>query len=481
MPTPKLELTSIYKKFPGVIALKNVNISIFTGEVHAIVGANGAGKSTLVKILSGIFNDYQGNIWIDGKNIELRNPRSSLKHGISYISQEFCLIDGFTVSENIFLGLKTSKTNVFLNHKNIIKKTLELCENVDFHIEPNVYVNTLNVAQKQITEILKALNRNAEVIIMDEPTASLTAEESSILFKTIRKLQESGISFIFITHKLEDVFKIANRITVLRDGEVVFTKMCSECNVLDLQFAMMGLKLTNFKISKTKTFNKEPLIDIVNVSYYTLRNISLQIYPGEIVGISCRIYEDVTDLFGLIYKNNKHLVGRINFKNEPHHISNPQDAIAKGIGFLGADRLKESVFPIMTVKQNISILIINILALFGIINLFKERKLVQSFINKLSIKTYSLNQHISTLSGGNQQKSIIARWLLKDPKLLIIEEPTRGIDISGKAEVYQIIAEMREQNRTCIIYSSDLDELILLSDRVVTLENGTLESYVYEK
>lgn len=471
-----LELKGITKRFPGVVALKDVNFALNKGEVHALVGENGAGKSTLIKVLMGNYPKDSGEIIIKGSLVEPKSPKDSLDLGIGAIYQESTLIHGLGVGENIFLGNITNEGSIFFNKKELFKKSRFILEKLGSYIKPDIKVSSLNSAQRKIIEIAKVISRNAKVIILDEPTSALPEKESEMLFKLIRSLKESNISIIYISHYLDEIFKVADRVTVLRNGENAGIFLAKEKNKEDIIQSMVGRKLAKLypKID-IKKGNKVLEVDsLTKKNIY--KNISLVLNRGEILGFfglqGSGHSSFIKSLYGdVIPDSGKIIIGGISKK-----ITSPMKAKKYGISLVPFDRKKGGLILEHTVLENISLGNIGNFLIGGLIKKGFEKLKIQEWIKKLNIITSGLLQKVKNLSGGNQQKVIIARMLESNADILILEGPTVGVDIGAKVEIYKILEDQCKNGKGIIIISEDIMEILSMSDRIIVIKNGEIVS-----
>ena len=468
-----LEMKNITKLYPGVVALNKVNFSLGRGEVHALVGENGAGKSTLIKILAGAVDYEEGAIVFDGKTCGKYTPNEALNMGISVIYQEFNLINHMTVEENIFFGRELTTRDgksKFLNKKAMQQKTKEVFASLGLDIDPKAPVASLNVGYQQLTEIAKAILYDAKVIVMDEPSATLTTHEMKTLFKLIRQLKENGTSIIYISHRMEEIFEIADRVTVLRDGTYIDTKNVSETTPAELIKLMVGRELTGtYPINDACT--DEIVLEVKDLLNEKVRFASLYLKKGEILGISGLVGAGRTEVGRIIAGADPYL-GEIYLRGQPVKIKSPRDAIRHGIALLPEDRKTQGVILRMGVDLNTSMAAIDKVSNGIWMDDKKEKELVTEYVNALKIKTPSTSQLVGNLSGGNQQKVILAKWLASNVDIFIFDEPTRGIDVGAKAEIYELMNRLVKQGKSIIMISSELPELIGMSDRVYVMHEG---------
>src|SRR5215204_4401263 len=451
---PILEAENIDKRFPGVHALDNVSLTITSGEVHAVVGENGAGKSTLMKILAGAYGPDRGTIHIDGKAVTIENPRAAQDLGIITIYQELSLVDALSVGENIFLGdLPTRSGGSWrVDWPTVWHRAAELLERVGLRIRPQTRVRDLSVAQKQMVEIARALARNVRVLILDEPTSSLTERETARLFAIIAALKEQGVGIAYISHRLAEVFRIAQRVTVLRDGKVVGMVPVAEASEdLLVRLEVRGLSRRG-----------------------VLHEIDLEVRAGEIVGLAGLVGAGRTELVRCLFGADRIDRGEILLDGTPVVIRHPGDAVNLGIALVPEDRKLQALILGMGVRENLSLPVLDRLGSPFVPSRAQERAMVREYIRSLSIRTPHMEQRVSALSGGNQQKVVIARWLATKPKVLILDEPTRGIDVGAKAEVHALIARLAEQGVAILMISSELPEILGMSHRILVMRGGRI-------
>lgn len=478
-----LEMKNITKDFPGVRALDNVNFKVCKGEIHALVGENGAGKSTLMKILSGAYpyGTYEGDIYIDGEKKQFRTIKDSEHAGISIIYQELTLVKYMTVGENIFLGEEPTKNGI-IDWNKVYSDSKELFKKLNIDIDVYEKVINLGIGQQQMVEIAKAISKNSKILILDEPTAALTEGETRQLFRILRDLKQHGVTCIYISHKLEEIFEIAENVTILRDGKTIGTHHISELNEDKIISMMVGRELTQRYPRKEHKAGKVvfevknwTVYDVENPEKKIIKDVSFEIREGEIVGVAGLMGSGRTELFTSIfgaYGGKKE--GEIYLEGKKINIKSPSEAIEQGICYLSEDRKQFGLVLKMDVKDNILLSNYDKMAKSGIIDGVRALKEAISYVDKLKVKTPSVFQRVENLSGGNQQKVVLAKWLLANPKVLILDEPTRGIDVGAKYEIYNIMNDLVEQGVCVIMISSELPEIIGMSDRVLVMCNGTL-------
>lgn len=471
-----LEVINVNKFFPGVHALENVNFSLRSGEVHALLGENGAGKSTLIKILAGVYSLDSGEILLDGKKVDITNVVDSEKLGISVIYQELVLSQNMTVAENIYMGREPSNAIGILNYKKMRKDAQAILNSLGTAIRANAKVSSLSIAHKQVVEIAKALSVDSRIIVMDEPTASLSQEEVDRLFETIATLKSHGVAIIYISHRMEELFKIADRVTILRDGKYIDTREIKSTNHEELVKLMVGRELVSYY---TRNANKtdEKLLEIQNISTDKIKNISMHVNKGEIVGISGLIGAGRTEFANAVFGIDQIISGKILLEGKEVKIGGPIDAIKQGIVLVPESRKDQGLILIQSVMFNITICVLDkfIKRAFRV-NKKTEKSIVSEFVSKLKIKASSGRQHAINLSGGNQQKIVLAKWLATKPKVLILDEPTRGIDVGAKAEIYAIMNDLAKLGNGIIMISSELPEIMNMSDKVYVMNHGEIKA-----
>lgn len=469
-----LEMINISKAFGGVQAVKNVNFSIKNGEIHALVGENGAGKTTLMNILGGVVKQDTGKTVLNGEELIIDSSRRAHEIGISFIHQELPLIDELSISKNIYLGIELIKGPGWMNFKAMNKNTKEMLNRFDININPDTLVENLSTGQKQIVEICKSLIGGSWIIIMDEPTSALTEGEKERLFSIMRSLKNDGVGILFITHRMPEIFEISDVVTVMRDGQNAGTLEISKTSEKEVIKLMIGHELGEIFTSKKKSFNGEIALEVKNFSKSNVfKNIDFNIRKGEIVGLGGLMGSGRTEIAKCIYGLDKADEGKIYLNHKEINIKNTHQAIAAGIVYIPEDRRKEGIFNSMNVRDNLSIPSLPWYAKRGFIAGIKEKNMVANIIKNLNIKVSTVEQEILNLSGGNQQKVSLGKFLaLKNILVLVFDEPTRGIDVGAKSEIYKIINELASNGVAVLMISSDLDELIGISDKIVVLRKG---------
>lgn len=463
-----LSLKNITKTYPGVIAINDLSLDFKKGEVHALMGENGAGKSTLIKIISGAIQSDSGSITIENNIYSEMTPKISRAHGIEVIYQEFNLIDELSAAENICLGEKTGK---LVNFDAMRKKVIEIFKQFDIDIDPDALVRNLPSAQQQIVEIAKAISKNVKVLIMDEPTAPLTVREVDKLYDIIAALKKKGVTIIYISHRLEEIFMVSDRVTIMRDGAYVDTKNTSETDRQELISLMVGRELKETYPSRNKDLG-ELGFEVKNISGNGNKNISFSVRKGEILGISGLVGAGRTELVRGIFGADKKDSGEIFVNGKLVDIKSPKDAIKYGIGFIPEDRKTQGCFLDMSIFWNISIANIKSISKNTIVNIKKEKDQCEKYRELLKIKTPSIGQKVMNLSGGNQQKVVLAKVLASNSEVIFLDEPTRGIDVGARYEIYTLMCKLTEEGKTLIMISSDMEELLGMSDRIIVLCEG---------
>lgn len=458
--------------------MRNVKLEVARGEVHALMGENGAGKSTLMKILSGIIEKDDGTIRLNGALADLRSPKQALDLGISMIHQELNPVRAMTVSENIFLGKEPCyRFSGVLNRSKQRELTLDLFRGMDISINPDRKMQELSVAEMQLVEIVKAVSYNSRIIIMDEPTSAITGREVTKLFEIIRSLKAKGIAIIYISHKMDEIFRISDTITVLRDGQYIETRPAKDLNHDTLVGLMVGRKISELfpKIAATKG---EVSFEVEGLTKNGLfENISFKVRKGEVLGIAGLMGAGRTDVMETVFGFRRADTGTVKIHGREVQIKSPADAIRHRMALITEDRQMKGLNLKASVRDNITLVNLKKFSRFGQVLQFKrENRAADEEMEKLRIKTRHRNQIVKTLSGGNQQKVVLAKWLLNDPEIIILDEPTRGIDIGAKAEIYKIIAQLAEQRKAIVMISSELEEILGMCDRVIVLYNGKISA-----
>ena len=480
-----LEMTGVSKSFPGVKALDNVQLKLRPGKVHALMGENGAGKSTLMKCMFGIYKMDEGEIRIDGEPVTIRDPMDALKKGIAMVHQELQPIPARTVGENIFLGRYPMKKALgcidIVDHKKMYEDTAALLQKVRMNFDPKQKVGELSVSQMQSVEIAKAVSANCRVLILDEPTSSLTANEVEALFRIIEDLKADGVAIVYISHKMDEILRIGDDITIMRDGKYIGTWPAAEMTTESIITQMVGRELTNLYPTRHNVPGDVvfEVKDYTSINPRSFRHVNFQLRKGEILGVAGLVGAQRTELMEGLFGIRSHTSGQIFYKGQEMHIHRPKDAIDQGVALLTEDRRGSGIMGVLSVADNISIASLNKYLDFGVaINTKKVENLVQENVQKMNIKTPSSKTLIKSLSGGNQQKVLIGRWLANNPDVFILDEPTRGIDVGAKYEIYCIIEELAREGKSIIMISSEMSELIGMSDRIMVMCDGRVTGFI---
>ncbi|WP_100065232.1 sugar ABC transporter ATP-binding protein [Miniphocaeibacter massiliensis] len=468
-------MKGINKSFGDNKVLKNAGFELKNGEIHALMGENGAGKSTMMKILTGVYTKDSGEIYIDGKEKKYNNPQEAENDGIVFIYQELNSIFDLTVVDNLFIGKEIKKAFGILDKKAMEEKATEVLNSLGVDIDPRTIMGDLSVGQQQIVEICKALMVNAKVIIMDEPTAALTQTEIEILFKIIENLRSDGVSIVYISHRMEEIFEICDRITVLRDGEYIGVRKISDTNMEDIVKMMIGRELgdrfpkRNHNIGSTVLEVRELAKDEF------IKGINFELKKGEVLGVSGLMGAGRTEIMELIFGKRKKSSGSILVENNEVKIYNPSDAIKNGIAFVTEDRKTEGLLLDKTIEENITLPNLDVVSKSGVLNKSKIVDLSEKSIKDFRIRSTGINHKVEELSGGNQQKVVLGKWIATNPKILILDEPTRGVDIGAKQDIYNIINKLAEEGVGIVMVSSELPEILGMSDRVMVVREGEVK------
>jgi len=468
-----LEMRGITKRFPGVLALNNVDFAVKLGEVHVLIGENGAGKSTLIKILGGAYTKDEGQVYIKGEPVEIYCPQDAMNLGISVIHQELNMVLDMNVAQNMFLGQEPTQHGI-INWDKIYSDTQKILLQYGLDIDPRTPVRRLGIGVRQMIEIAKNLSiRNAEIVVMDEPTAALTFDEVEELFKLIASLKKRGVSIIYISHRIEEVFRIGDCATVLRDGSTVGTVSLTDVTADDLIQMMIGHNISEF-FPKQNAPSSEEALRIENLCTSKLKDINFFLRKGEILGIAGLVGAGRTELARAIFGADPKISGNIIIFGTSIQIRCPGDAIRCGIGFLPEDRGRQGIIPLMDICSNITLSVIYRICRCGFVRKSYKYQIALQYKNRLGIRAPSLKMIVKNLSGGNQQKVILARWLVTDAKIIIFDEPTRGIDVGAKEEIYKLMSDLANQGVAIIMISSDLNEVLGMSDRILVMREGMI-------
>ncbi len=475
-----LTMKNIHKAFPGVYALNSVNFELKAGEVHALLGENGAGKSTLIKVLGGIYTADQGEILIEGSKVEIHGVRAAQANGIAIIHQELVLVPYMTVAENIFLG-REPMVGKFVNSAKMNKDAQQLLDMYDMHIDAETMVGKLTIAQQQMVEIVKAISYNSKILVMDEPTSSISEKEVNFLFDTMRTLTKKGVGIIYISHKMSELEQICDRVTVMRDGTYVGTEVVKETTKDKLISMMVGRELTNY-YTRDYSDAREVVLKCENIADGKMAmGASFELRKGEIIGFSGLVGAGRSEVMKCIFGLTKDASGDIYIDGKKVSIKSPADAMKHGIALVPEDRKLEGIYKIRDIKFNTTIEVLGQFIKGIFVNNEKEDNITQKYIDMMSTKTPSQEQLIGNLSGGNQQKVMIGRWLATSPKILILDEPTRGIDVGAKSEIYAIMNQLAKEGMSIIMISSEMPEIINMSDRVYVMCGGKVTGCLSHK
>lgn len=469
-----VRMENIQKSFPGVHALDNARIELRKGEVLGLVGENGAGKSTLMKILTGIYSKDSGCVEVKGREVDYKTPVDALNDGISIIHQELNLMQHLTVADNIYIGREPMK-GIVLDDRKKISMVRELMDSLNLDIDPAAQIGSLTVAKQQMTEIVKAISYNAEILIMDEPTAPLTSTEIAKLFHFIRNLKAKGVSIVYISHRMDELKQITDRITVMRDGAYVGTVSTKDVEISDVISMMVGR--TIYEEPKTHSMVAKDAPEVLRVEELEskdVKKVSFRLKEGEILGVAGLMGAGRTETVRLLFGADPRTGGRIFIRGKEVEVRTPQDAVAHGIGYLSEDRKRFGLAVGMTVADNMVMANLEAFSRREVLQKEKIARTAQEYVKKINVKTPSIEQTVRNLSGGNQQKVVIAKWLIRNCDILIFDEPTRGIDVGAKSEIYKLMNELAKEGKSIIMISSEMPELLRMSDRIIVMCEGKL-------
>lgn len=471
-----LEMTDIEKRFPGVHALKNCHFDLKKGEIHALIGENGAGKSTLMKILTGVYGKDGGTILYNGEEINVTTPKEAQNLGISIIHQELNLMPDLTAAQNIFIGREATKLGgLYLSESKQNRAAKSLFELLNLDLDPKTKVRDVTVAKQQMIEIAKALSFNSKILIMDEPTAALTESEIRELFKIIAGLKEQGVGIVYISHRMEELFEISDRITVMRDGEYIATKTTAETSMDEIIRLMVGRTIYEPPKEASHVKGNNVVLEVKNLNAgKEVKDVSFSLRRGEILGFAGLMGAGRTETARAVFGADKIDSGEIFINGKKAHIRSPKDAVKHGIGYLSEDRKQFGLALGMNIEANTVLANYENFNTGGIVNDKKAAEAAKKYVDMLKTKTPSTKQLVGNLSGGNQQKVVIAKWLCRDCDILIFDEPTRGIDVGAKSEIYKLLTDLAEQGKSIIMISSELPEILRMSDRVVVMCEGRI-------
>ncbi len=477
-----LEMRNVKKQYPGVLALNNVNLKLYSGEILALCGENGAGKSTLMKVLSGsLGNEYEGTVYIDGEKVPLTNIGHAKKYGIEMIYQEINVMLDASIAENIFVGNLPGKYGV-VDYNKLYQDTQELLDMVDADLSPRQTARSLNSGQLQIVSILRALSKNPRILVLDEPTSALANKEVDVLMKLLDNLRSRGISCIYISHKLDEVFQISNRIMVMRDGQMISEHLTSETHEQQLIEEMVGRTVSSYYQKTESQIGEEVLrVEGVTVPHPTrkghniVENVSFTLHKGEILGLAGLVGAGRSEILGAIYGQfTKGVKKKVFIQGKEVTIRRPKDAINAGIGFVTEERKSTGIVDVMSIRENVTLASLDIIPGKFLINSKKEWEITEETCRLFSIKANSVETMVKTLSGGNQQKVVLGKWLCRKPSILFVDEPTRGIDVGARAEIYKWLSDLACQGIAIVMVSSDMPEIISMCDRCLVVSNGKI-------
>lgn len=477
---PVLEVRNISKDFSGVYALKDVYMEVYPGLVTAVIGENGAGKSTLMKIVSGVYRDFEGEVLLNGDPVHFSGPKEAMAQGVVIIHQELNLIPDLSVAENVFLGQEPLNQFGFIDYPEMHRRTKELLARLELQIHPTIKVRQLRVGQQQLVEIARALLADSRVLIMDEPTSAISDHEVELLFKIIRNLKSKGVAVVYISHKLKELFEIADHYAVLRDGRLVGSGSMESIDEDGLIRMMVGRDLAAMSERKESAGEKE-ILRIENLCFrnpvirddYLVHDVSFVLHRGEVLGIGGLMGAGRTELLEALFGlHPKYVSGKIFIDGRERHIRHVHDAIEAGLALVPEDRKLQGLILNMNVSNNTSLASMNRISSYGFISRMKEEKLSQQFVQKLRTQVASKKMAVEKLSGGNQQKVVLSKWLATNPRILLLDEPTRGIDVGAKAEIYALIRELAAQGMGIVVVSSELPELLAISDTIMVLSES---------
>lgn len=475
-----VEMSGIEKKFPGVYALKGVGFDLRAGEVHALMGENGAGKSTLMKVLSGVYQPDGGELKVKGNLVTPANPREAQKLGVGIIHQELSLMNDLTIAQNVFIGREPRKSFGRLDEAELNRKTSGIFKAMNLDLDPSTVVETLTIAKQQMVEIAKALSYKSDVLVMDEPTAALNDAEILELFAIIKQLKSEGVGIVYISHKMDEIKRISDRVTVMRDGENIDTVESATTPLSKIISMMVGREIRQEVLDVPDTANNETALEVTGLNRgFHIRDVNFSVKKGEILGFAGLMGAGRTEVARAIFGADPLDSGEIKVFGERQTIKSPSDAVASGIGYLSEDRKHFGLATGMTVTTNVILASMNSFKTdIGILKENEMKTVAEYYVEKLGIRTPSVEQEVKFLSGGNQQKVVIAKWLLKDCEILIFDEPTRGIDVGAKSEIYKLLEDLAAQGRAIIVISSELPEVIRVSHRIAVMCEGALTGIV---
>ena len=473
-----IEMRGINKSFGSNQVLKDAGFVLQDGEVHALMGENGAGKSTLMKILTGVYTKDAGTVLVDGQEVNYKNPQEAEKAGIVFIYQELNVLFDLTVEENLFMGKEITKKFGVCDKKAMRAKAQEVMDRMGVHIPVDAVMSDLSVGQQQMVEICKALMVDAKVLIMDEPTAALTASETEVLFEVIKSLRAKGVSIVYISHRMEEIFELCDRITILRDGSYIGTRFIKDITMDDIVQMMIGREIGE-RYPKREAVIGQEVLRVEGLTHSKMfRDVNFSVRAGEVLGVSGLMGAGRTEIMQAIFGNLPTVSGKIFIDGKEVSIRNPRQAIAAGIGFITEDRKTEGLLLEKSIAENIELANLGKVSNKSVLSVKKGAELVKQGIQEFRIKCFGPEHECGNLSGGNQQKVVLAKWIYTDPKILILDEPTRGVDIGAKKEIYSVINEMAAKGVAVIMVSSELPEVLGMSDRIMVVHEGKVTGII---
>ena len=477
-----LEMKNINKYFPGVRALDNAQLTLKRGTVHALMGENGAGKSTLMKCLFGIYIEDSGEILIEGKPVRFTDPKQALENGVAMVHQELNQVVKRDVMDNLWLG-RYPKKGIFVSQDIMYKETKKILDDLEIDIDPKAILSTLSVSQRQMIEIAKAVSYHAKILVLDEPTSSLSEKEVGHLFRIINKLRDRGVGMIYISHKMDEILAISDEVTIMRDGKYVSTTAAADLTMNEIIKQMVGREINNRFPPKTNKIGDVCMAveGLTGMYEPSIKDVTFNLYRGEVLGVAGLVGSRRTELLETIFGNRTIASGNIYLDEQKISNDHPKSAIKNGFALLTEERRATGIFPMLSVGENATIVTLKKHLDKGMLNTKKLRKSISWVINSMRVKTPSDKTKIKDLSGGNQQKVIIGRWLLKEPEVLLLDEPTRGIDVGAKYEIYQLINDQASNGKSCMVVSSEMPELLGICDRILVMSNGRLAGIVDAK
>ena len=476
-----LSVKGIVKQFPGTLALNNVDVVVHEGEAHALVGENGAGKSTLMNIIAGVYQANKGTVEFLGKEVKFHNTKEAQDSGIGFVHQELNLCKHLKVAENIFMGRMPKNSMGFINQKELFNRAKELLNKFNADFSPNELVSNLTVAQSQIVEIAKALSLDCKLLILDEPTSSLTEQETKVLFSIVKEIKKNGISILYISHRMEEIFEVCDSLTVLRDGNVVKRVNIDEVNTDQIIQMMVGREIKNLYPPKSSKIG-DVFFEVQNFTHPgVFQNINFKVRKGEILGFYGLVGAGRSEVMRSICGVDPHTSGKLFLEGKEVRFNQYEDAISHGVGYITEDRKAQGLFLHMTIMENMSAANLQHVSHGAFIQKSTEKELSEKYVDMLNIKISSVKEDVNDLSGGNQQKVMIGKWLSIEPKLLILDEPTRGIDVGAKSEIHKLLRNLCESGVCVVVISSELPEIIGMSDRIIVMHEGVISGEVSGK